>query len=82
MPGWRRSSAAPPRTGARFTLLAGAENRCFLPASQRRTHAWLNTRRPGVDELHVLPGYTHMDVFFGRDAAREVFPRNVAALAR
>jgi hypothetical protein len=74
--------AAPPRTDARFTLLAGAENRCFLPASQRRTHAWLNARRPGVDELHVLPGYTHLDVFFGRDSAREVFPRIVAALAR
>ncbi|MEA2383041.1 MAG: hypothetical protein QOH72_3012, partial [Solirubrobacteraceae bacterium] len=74
--------AAAPPADTRFTLLAGAENRCFLPAGQRRTHAWLNARRPGVDELHVLPGYTHMDVFFGRDAARDVFPRIVAALAR
>jgi hypothetical protein len=75
-------TAAPPRTDARFTLLAGAENRCFLPSGQRRTHAWLNARRPGVDTLHVLPGYSHMDVFFGRDAPREVFPRIVEALAR
>jgi hypothetical protein len=75
-------TAAPPRTDARFTLLAGAENRCFLPSSQRRTHAWLNARRPGVDTLHVLPGYTHMDVFFGRDAARDVFPRILGALDR
>jgi hypothetical protein len=74
--------AAAPPADTRFTLLAGAENRCFLPAGQRRTHAWLNARRPGVDELHVLPGYTHMDVFFGRDAAREVFPKIVAALGR
>jgi hypothetical protein len=74
--------AAPPRTDARFTLIAGAENRCFLPESQRRTHAWLEARRPGSSELHLLPGYTHMDVFFGRDAARDVFPRIVGALAR
>ena len=74
-------TAAPPRTDARFTLLAGAENRCFLPSGQRRTNAWLNARRPGTATLHVLPGYSHMDVFFGRDAAREVFPRIAAALA-
>jgi hypothetical protein len=74
--------AAAPPADTRFTLLAGTENRCFLPAGQRRTHAWLNGRRPGVDELHMLPGYTHMDVFFGRDAAREVFPKIVSALGR
>ena len=74
-------TAAPPRTDARFTLLAGAENRCFLPSGQRRTNAWLNARRPGTATLHVLPGYSHMDVFFGRDAAREVFPTIAAALA-
>ena len=73
-------AAAPPRTGARFTLLAGAENRCFLPSGQRRTHAWLKPGGPGVGTLHVLPGYSHMDVFFGRDAPRDVFPRIVAAL--
>jgi hypothetical protein len=35
-----------PAPGARFTLLAGAENRCFLPEGQRRTHAWLHARLP------------------------------------
>jgi hypothetical protein len=75
-------AAAPPRTTARFTLLAGSENRCFLPSGQRRTHAWLNARRPGSAKLEVLPGYSHMDVFFGRDAPRDVFPRIVAALGR
>jgi hypothetical protein len=74
---------AAPRTDARFTLLAGAENRCFLPSGQRRTHAWLRAHRPGADDaLHVLPGYTHMDVFFGRDAARDVFGHITAALDR
>jgi hypothetical protein len=74
-------TAAPPRTDARFTLLAGAENRCFLPSGQQRTHRWLEARRPGVHELHLIPGYTHMDMLFGRQADREVFPRIVRALA-
>jgi len=29
----------------------------------------------------VQPGYSHMDVFFGRDAAREVFPTIAASHA-
>jgi hypothetical protein len=74
-------AAPPPRTAARFTLLAGAENRCFLPEGQRRTHAWLHNRLPGRGHaLHLLPGYSHMDVFFGRDAARDVFPRILEGL--
>jgi hypothetical protein len=60
--------------------LAGAENRCFLPSWQRRTHAW-RTRGARASTLHVLPGYTQMDVWFGCDAARDVFPRILAALA-
>jgi hypothetical protein len=72
--------ARAPQTDARFTLLAGAENRCFLPSGQRRTYDWLNARRPGAHALHFLPGYTHMDVWFGRDAPRDVFPRVLAAL--
>jgi hypothetical protein len=72
--------ARAPQTDARFTLLAGAENRCFLPSGQRRTYDWLNARRPGAHALHFLPGYAHMDVWFGRDAPRDVFPRVLAAL--
>jgi hypothetical protein len=75
-------AAQPPKTDARLALLAGAENRCFLPSGQRRTQAWLNGYRPDAAALEVLPGYTHMDVFFGRDAPRDVFPRIVVALAR
>jgi hypothetical protein len=74
-------AAAPPRTDARFTLLAGAENRCFLPSGQERTYRWLEARRPGTHALHLIPGYTHMDMLFGREAARDVFPRIVRALA-
>jgi hypothetical protein len=29
-----------------------------------------------------LPGYSHLDVFFGRDAARDTFPHILAGLRR
>jgi len=69
-----RYADAAPRTEARFALFAGARNRCFLPESQVQTHAFLSAHRPGVDSLHVLPEYGHLDVFFGKNAHRDVFP--------
>lgn len=74
--------AAPPQTDARFVLLAGRDNRCFLPQSQERTFAYLDGHRPGVHRLHVLPGYGHLDVFLGREAARDVFPLILEELSR
>jgi hypothetical protein len=72
--------AAPPRNRPRWTLVAGSANRCFLPSSQRRTHEWLERLEPGRHAFVELPGYTHLDVFFGRDAHVDVYPRVVEAL--
>lgn len=72
----------PPRTDARFAFFAGADNRCFLPESQVRTHTFFDEYRPGRDSLHVLPGYGHLDVFMGRDAHRDVYPLMVEQLDR
>ena len=66
--------ARPPQTDARFVLLAGKENKCFLPGGQERTFAFLDGHHPGYHRLHVLPGYGHLDVFVGQHAARDVFP--------
>jgi pimeloyl-ACP methyl ester carboxylesterase len=65
--------AQPPQTDARFSFLAGEHNACFLPESQRRTHEWFERQSPGRHSLHVLPTYGHLDVFMGKDAARDVF---------
>ncbi|WP_075008586.1 alpha/beta fold hydrolase [Stigmatella aurantiaca] len=72
----------PPETDARFVLLTGALNRCFLPESQRRTHEQLSRHRPGYHALHVIPGYGHLDIFMGQNAARDVFPLIQAELDR
>jgi hypothetical protein len=67
-------TSEPPQTDARFFLLAGSRNHCFLPASQARTFAFLDRHRPGYHRAHTLRGYGHLDVFMGKDAARDVFP--------
>lgn len=62
-----------PQTDARFLLLTGTANRCFVPESQHRTLAWLEAAQPGRHRLAELPGYGHLDVFFGQNSARDVF---------
>lgn len=75
-----RYADAAPQTDARFVLLAGSRNRCFLPQSQVRTHEFLQRHRPGLDALHVLPGYGHLDVLLGCRAHLDVFPLIVREL--
>lgn len=72
----------PPKTQARIALFAGALNRCFTPESQERTFRYLDATRPGYHTLHVIPGYAHLDVFMGQDAARDVFPLMLDELNR
>lgn len=66
--------AQDPQTDARFAFFAGRDNLCFLPDSQERTFQWFEEVQPGVHSLHVLDSYGHLDVFMGRDAARDTFP--------
>ncbi|MEV4900597.1 alpha/beta fold hydrolase [Citricoccus sp. NPDC055426] len=63
-----------PRTDARFVFLTGAQNRCFLPDSQVRSFEFFARHRPGRDALHLIPDYGHLDVVFGRNAWRDVYP--------
>jgi pimeloyl-ACP methyl ester carboxylesterase len=74
--------AGPPRTDARFSFLAGEQNNCFTPASQEATHRWFDERDPGRHTLHVFPGYGHLDVFIGKNAARETLPTIIDELER
>lgn len=75
-------AAGPPRTEARFAFLAGERNTCFLAESQERSFEWFEGHAPGRHALHMLPGYSHLDVFMGKDAARDVFPTILDELDR
>jgi hypothetical protein len=77
----RDFAAQPPRTDARFVFFTGLENRCFLPESQVRTFRWFESQARGRHALRELPGYSHLDVFMGKDAARDVFPLMLEELA-
>jgi pimeloyl-ACP methyl ester carboxylesterase len=66
--------AAVATCAARFAFFAGEENLCFLPESQRTTHAFFEKHQPGVHSLHVIPKYGHLDMFFGTNAYKDVFP--------
>ena len=59
---------------ARIVLFGGEENQCFLPKSQQRTYDYLQARQPGKHQLYILKGYSHLDVFLGKHAHRDVFP--------
>lgn len=72
----------PPKTDARFVLLAGRNNRCFLPESQQRTFQFFDQHRPNYHSLHEFPGYGHLDVFMGKNAAHDTFPIILEELAK
>ena len=70
----------PPKTDARIVLFAGEQNLCFLPASQRNTFQYLDHIKPGFHKLHVLDGYSHLDIFLGKNAHKDVFPTMIKEL--
>ena len=67
----------------RIALLQGAENGIFEPEGSKRTYEWLcQANGPELYSRHVIEKYGHMDLFIGRDAARDVFPTILDALDR
>ncbi len=66
--------AQEPRTTARFAFFAGENNHCFLSESQRRTFDFFQSWRKDYHSLRMLRNYGHLDVFFGKNASKDVFP--------
>ena len=73
--------AEPPKTKARFSFFAGERSRCFLPQSQVLTHRYFSSFVPDFHRLHLLPDYSHLDVFIGKNAAHDVFPKMIGELS-
>lgn len=71
-----------PRTNARFAFFTGEQNRCFLPESQIRSHAYFDRLRSGFHTLHVIPDYGHLDIFMGNTASDDVYPTLIDELDR
>ncbi len=76
-----------PEKAARLALpisfVAGAKNQLFFPETCIRTQTWLSAYNdPALYTRHVFEDYAHMDLFIGRDAARDVFPYLIRQLER
>jgi hypothetical protein len=68
-------TAEAPKTDARIVLICGRDNECFLPQSQVATFEWLmEIDRSGRQQIRIFEGYSHLDIFMGRRASRDVFP--------
>jgi hypothetical protein len=75
-----RLDRTPPPEQTRFTFIVGSENRFLLPGGQRRTYEHFARLQPGKHEWVAVPGYGHFDLYAGRNAQRDVFPRILTAL--
>jgi cholesterol oxidase len=73
-----------------ITLLQGERNNLFRRSGAHKTLAWLHEHggfgsKKNNQEKFVLlelPDYGHMDVFIGKDSARDVYPKILEALRR
>ncbi len=64
-----------------MTFLHGAENRLFFPEGTLKTVEALRAANGADLYKHVMiPNYAHMDLFIGRNAARDVYPTILAEL--
>ena len=65
------------------TLVTGAENNLFLPEGTAQTLQTLSKANDAtLYQRVVFPNYAHMDLYIGRDSARDVYPTIVSELDR
>ena len=58
-----------------ISFLHGENNRLFKPEGSQLTYDYLTEANgPDLYTRTVIPGYSHMDLFIGKDAARDVYP--------
>jgi hypothetical protein len=75
--------ASPPKLeNVKYRFIGGSENRMFEPVGQKRTSAFFNGFDSGCADFRELEGYGHLDTFWGKEAAKDVFPVIREALPR
>jgi hypothetical protein len=68
------------KTEARISLFAGSKNLCFLPESQELTFDYLEKVNPGKHSLYIMENYSHLDIFLGKNAHIDIFPKMIKEL--
>ena len=74
--------AAAPRTEARITFLGGERNDCFVPEGMARSCDFFEKYNPGRHSFYEVASYGHLDVFLGKNAARDTLPLIIDELGR
>ena len=69
-----------PQTDARFIFFAGKLNKCFKSESQVNSFNYFNKLKPDFHKLYVYDTYSHLDIFFGKNAHNDIFPTMIAEL--
>lgn len=68
------------------TFLFGSKNGLFRPKASRKTVMWFKAHRnpnnPDPFEAEEVLDYGHLDLFIGKNAARDVYPKILEALNR
>jgi hypothetical protein len=73
--------ARPPQTRAQITFIAGDHNNMFRWQGQHRAKRFFDeAARPGQADFVVLPGFGHLDTFWGRTAPQVSFEVIAAGL--
>lgn len=66
-----------------ISFITGAKNHIFDPETITRTYQWLcAVNGPQHYDTHVFEGYAHMDMFIGRNAARDIYPHLLERLGQ
>lgn len=69
-----------PQTAARFAFFAGRLNKCFKSDSQLNSYNYFNALKPDYHRLYLLDTYSHLDIFLGKNAHKDVFPLMITEL--
>jgi len=72
--GVKNYTDAEPATEARFIFFAGRLNKCFKSESQVNSFNYFNRLRPGYHKLYLYDTYSHLDIFLGKNAHKDIFP--------
>lgn len=73
-------AGAAPKTNARFVFFSGKLNKCFRSESQVNSYNYFNKIRGGFHQLHLYDTYSHLDIFFGKNAYTDIFPTMIKEL--
>lgn len=69
-----------PKTDARFAFFSGKRNKCFLYQSQINSFNFFNSFRNNFHTLHLYEKYSHLDIFYGKNSYKDIFPEMIKEL--